>query len=150
MAVSCGVGRRCGSYPALLWLWCRLAATALIRLLAWEPPYATGTVLEKAKRQQQKKKIRNFPLQSPSFTLDPCSLYQPLPSSTTPTQPLKTAFLLCFYEFDFLLNSAYTMIPCGICHSFFFWLMSCGIMPSRSSRVDARGRISFFLMTNIS
>ena len=24
------VGRRCSSYLALLWLWCRLAATALI------------------------------------------------------------------------------------------------------------------------
>ena len=28
--------------PVLLWLWCRLAATALIRPLAWEPPYAVG------------------------------------------------------------------------------------------------------------
>ena len=27
--------------PALLWLWCRPAATSLIRPLAWEPPYAT-------------------------------------------------------------------------------------------------------------
>ena len=25
--------------PALLWLWRRLAATALIQPLAWEPPY---------------------------------------------------------------------------------------------------------------
>ena len=24
--------------PALLWLWCRLVATALIQPLAWEPP----------------------------------------------------------------------------------------------------------------
>ena len=36
-----------------LWLWHRLAATALIRPLAWEPPYATGAALEKAKRQKQ-------------------------------------------------------------------------------------------------
>ena len=28
--------------PALLWLWCRLAATAPIRPLAWGPPYAMG------------------------------------------------------------------------------------------------------------
>ena len=27
---------------ALLWLWCRPAATALIRPLAWGPPYAAG------------------------------------------------------------------------------------------------------------
>ena len=38
--MSCGVGRRCGSDPALLCLWRRLAATALIRPLALEPPYA--------------------------------------------------------------------------------------------------------------
>ena len=29
--------------PALLWLWHRPAATAPIRPLAWEPPYAAGT-----------------------------------------------------------------------------------------------------------
>ena len=28
----------------LLELWCRLAATALIRPLAWEPPYALAAV----------------------------------------------------------------------------------------------------------
>ena len=33
--MSCGVGRRCGSDLVLLWLWCRLAATALIQPLAW-------------------------------------------------------------------------------------------------------------------
>ena len=31
IAVSCGVGHRRGSNLVLLWLWCRLAATALIR-----------------------------------------------------------------------------------------------------------------------
>ena len=31
--------------PALLWLWCRPAATALIQPLAWEPPYAVGVLL---------------------------------------------------------------------------------------------------------
>jgi len=29
--------------------WCRPAATALIRPLAWEPPYATGAALRKKK-----------------------------------------------------------------------------------------------------
>ena len=41
----CGVGRRCSSDPVLLWLWCRLAATALIRLLAWELPCAVDVAL---------------------------------------------------------------------------------------------------------
>ena len=31
---------------ALLWLWRRPAATALIRPLAWEPPYAKGAALK--------------------------------------------------------------------------------------------------------
>ena len=49
--MSCGVGRRRGSDPVLLWLWRRPAAVAPIRPLAWESPYATGAALEKAKRQ---------------------------------------------------------------------------------------------------
>ena len=53
--MSCGVGHRCGWDPALLWLWCRLAAVALIRPLAWEPPHAAGAALEKAERQKKTK-----------------------------------------------------------------------------------------------
>ena len=33
----------------LLWFWRRLGATAPIRPLAWEPPYAAGAALEKTK-----------------------------------------------------------------------------------------------------
>ena len=33
--------------PALLWLWCRPAAVALIRSLAWGLPYVTGVALKK-------------------------------------------------------------------------------------------------------
>ena len=51
--MSCGVGCRHGSDPALLCLWYRLAATAPIGPLAWEPPYAMGAALEKAKRQKK-------------------------------------------------------------------------------------------------
>ena len=54
--MSCGVGRRRDLDPALLWLWCRPVATALIRPLALEPPYAMGAAQEKAKRQKKKKK----------------------------------------------------------------------------------------------
>ena len=49
--MSCGVGCRHGSDPVLLWLCCRLVATALIRPLAGEPPYAAGAAQEMAKRQ---------------------------------------------------------------------------------------------------
>ena len=50
IAVSCGVGRRCSSDLALLWLWCRLAAAAPIKPLAWETPHAMDAALEQAKR----------------------------------------------------------------------------------------------------
>ena len=42
----CGVGHRCGSNPALLWLWHSLAAVAPIRPLAWKLPYAAGAALK--------------------------------------------------------------------------------------------------------
>ena len=53
--MSCGVGRRSGSDSALLWLWHRPAALALIRPLAWEPPYAVGAALKRQKDQKKKK-----------------------------------------------------------------------------------------------
>ena len=56
--MSCGVGCRRGSDPALLWLWHRPAATAPIRSLAWEPPYAARVALEKAKRQKTNKQTK--------------------------------------------------------------------------------------------
>ena len=53
--MSCGVGHRCGLDPALLWLWHRPADIALIRPLAWKPPYALGAAL-KSKNQANKQK----------------------------------------------------------------------------------------------
>ena len=61
VAVRCGVGCRRGSDPALLWLWCRLAATAPIRPLAWEPPYAAGAAQEMAKKKKRRFKIFPYP-----------------------------------------------------------------------------------------
>ena len=51
--MSCGVGRRHGLDPVLLWLWCRPAAVAPIQCLAWEPPYAAGVALKKQKQKQK-------------------------------------------------------------------------------------------------
>ena len=51
--MSCGVGRRGGSDPELLWLCCRLAAAALIQPLAWEPPYAEDAALKKKKKKKE-------------------------------------------------------------------------------------------------
>jgi len=53
---SCGVGRRHGSDPVLLWLWRRPAAIALIQPLAWEPSYAAGVGLKRRKTKDKKKK----------------------------------------------------------------------------------------------
>ena len=53
--MSCGVGRRCGSDPALLWLWHRPVDTAPIQPLTSEPPYAAGAALENTKKKKKKK-----------------------------------------------------------------------------------------------
>ena len=50
--MSYDAGCRCSSSLALLWLWCRPAAVAPVRPLAWEPPYAADAALK-----SQKKKI---------------------------------------------------------------------------------------------
>ena len=56
IAVSCGVDCRHGSDLALLWLWCRPAAVALIQPLAWEPLYAAGVALKRQKTKKRKEK----------------------------------------------------------------------------------------------
>ena len=42
---------------AWLWLWRRVAAAALIRPLAWEPPYATCSP-KKPKKERERKRER--------------------------------------------------------------------------------------------
>ena len=64
--MSCGVGRRHGS--DLVVLWYRLAATAPMRPLAWEPPHAAGAVLRKNTKYQKKKKKKKT-LKKRSFFL---------------------------------------------------------------------------------
>ena len=54
--MSYGVACRRGLDLALLWLWLRLAATAPIRPLTWEPPCAMDATLNKAKKKEKKKK----------------------------------------------------------------------------------------------
>ena len=59
--MSCGVGRRHGSDLVLLWPWHRPVATALIRPLAWEPPYAAS---QKTKDKKKRKFSRVQELES--------------------------------------------------------------------------------------
>jgi len=49
--MTCDVSRRRSFDATLLWLWCRTEATALIRSLAWEPPYAAGAALKDKKKK---------------------------------------------------------------------------------------------------
>ena len=53
--MSCGVGHRHSPDLMLLWLWCRLAATALIRPLPWEPSCGVGVTLKRPKKEKRKK-----------------------------------------------------------------------------------------------
>ena len=43
--------------PELLWLWCWPAATALIRPLAWETPYANGMALKRKKGKEKEQQL---------------------------------------------------------------------------------------------
>ena len=54
--MSCGIDYRHVLDPALLWLWCRLAAVAPIGPLAWEHPYAAGMAL----KTERKKKVLHY------------------------------------------------------------------------------------------
>ena len=42
---------------ALLWLWCKPAAAALICPVAWELPYASPVALKKKKKKKKEKEI---------------------------------------------------------------------------------------------
>ena len=52
--MSCGIGLRSSLDPALLWLWHRRAAIALIGPQAWEPPHTVGEALKSKKKQKTK------------------------------------------------------------------------------------------------
>ena len=56
IAMSFSLGHRCGLDPALLWLWCKPAAAALIsNLIAWELPYPLGAALKIQRRRRRRK-----------------------------------------------------------------------------------------------
>ena len=85
--MSCCVGRRCGSDPVLLLLWCRLAAVALIQPLACEPLYAVGAALKSNQTDKQKLKSGLIPPLAevtPGFLFPHHSLVQPPASLTDP------------------------------------------------------------------
>ena len=92
--MSCGVGCRPGSDPALLWLWRRPTATALIRPLAWELPHAVSAALKRERKEGRKvgrKEGRKSPilvLKIPRATLHPTVFNFPFIFSTIPLSSL--------------------------------------------------------------
>ena len=80
--MSCGVGPRHGSEPALLWLWRRPAATAPFQPLAWELPYAAGAAI---KRKEKKKKKKNTNTDHAESTPSPAYVFHPI-CPVLPTQ----------------------------------------------------------------
>ena len=76
--MSCGVDIRHSLDPVLLWLWCRLAAAALVQPLAWELP---GPKKQKTEEQKTRNKpnadgvlrqsvffVESFNFSGPHFT----------------------------------------------------------------------------------
>ena len=58
--MSCGVDCRHVSDLALLWLWCKLAATAPIRSLAWEPPCGMVMALKRQNNNNNNKQEKKL------------------------------------------------------------------------------------------
>ena len=54
--MTCGLSHRCGLDLVVLWLWRRPAATALIRPLPREPPYAMNVALKSLNKEINKPK----------------------------------------------------------------------------------------------
>ena len=58
IAMRCGVGHSLSSDTALLLLWHRPVAAALIQSLAWELPYAVGMALKKTKKKKKWSRLK--------------------------------------------------------------------------------------------
>ena len=104
--MSCGVGHRHGSDLALLWLWCKPAAVAPIRPLAWEIPYAVGVALNTHTYTHThthsftKTKVQNL---SEHQNIDMLSNYCPFLRVTENVTPSKAFFV---YLFAFLITAS--------------------------------------------
>ena len=60
------------SRSVLLWLWHRLAAVALIRPLAWEPPYAVIAALKRKKKKKKRRKKQTNKIHNSLFIITQC------------------------------------------------------------------------------
>ena len=84
--MSGGVDCRCSLDLALLWLWRRLAATALIRPIDWEPPYAVGAALKRQKTKKKKRKERQLLLTNSPYPAPLSSVSDQLQDNVATTE----------------------------------------------------------------
>ena len=75
VAVSYGVDCTHGSDPALLWLWRRPAAVALIRPLAWETSYAMGVAIKKKEKERKRERKKERERKKKKEERKKCCLY---------------------------------------------------------------------------
>ena len=89
--MNCDIVCRQGSDSGLLWLWCRLATTAPIQPLAWEPPYAACVALKTNKQTNKNPKKEGWPHTSLVWVI--WGLMVPLPEHRCKamTQPHQSA-----------------------------------------------------------
>ena len=103
VAVSCGVGRRCSSNLALLWLWCRPPAAAPIQPLPWELHMPTGAALKGQKQKTLK-------------TKKPWSHHHPLPCRITssPSESIRLVTSSVSISFRPLLSGLLQQLLTGL------------------------------------
>ena len=92
---------------ALLWLWSRPAAAALIRPLAWEPPHCHGCSLKKTKKKKKKKKDKKIQHTHTHTHVYRCQKRpHSLPTKCTYTLPSQPSKLLANLSGQLLLKLA--------------------------------------------
>ena len=121
--MSYDVGCRRSSDPELLWLWRRPAATALIRPLAWEPPYAHGSGPRKGRKTKTNKQTKKTKVSV----------------STSPTPPNLLIFLYVLYHMQWNHTSE---------HGWPSWIFRCSpykphhcLCPSPDCLLPAAGQL---------
>ena len=119
--MSCGVGRRCGLDPVLLWLWCRLAAEASIWPLACELLHAVGAAL----KNKQLKKATLYSLNGSYMqdtvlgTMGIQKIGGPLPSRNLTTiwwQTVGRALSICGVSSLMLIIYENPLVRCRLCY----------------------------------
>ena len=124
--MSCGVGCRCGSDPALLWLWHRPGAASMIWPLAWELPYVAGVNLKRKKKITDFIKGKNLNINSFKFFVNHFTC--------------RCVFLTCLWEkvSSMSYSSTILILPPNslkflkqhsesFCANYFFFFQACGM-----------------------